>query len=198
MSLTWSALLVAWPYSSLISYLVHLRPFHIIYCPSSLLAHRIAIGIQMVFWSAKMTSLPPGIDLSTISLVPPPSGMSSNFVDPESLANIMMPVEISMLVSTVLVVIVRLLSNHHATRGLGWDDCIIPWQWWWRDWTLTCFRLLCDCHRFISDLCRHKSWPWVKIIHYLLMSQTSYISNSSPLRTSWIWCTHYMDYAILF
>lgn len=30
-----------------------------------------------------------------------------------------------MLVFTALVVAVRLLSNYHTTRGLGWDDCIV-------------------------------------------------------------------------
>lgn len=81
-----------------------------------------------------MISLPPGTDLSTIPLVAPPPGMSSNFVDPESLANTIMAIGILMLVLTAFVVIVRLFTNYYGTRGLGLDDCIILWQWCWREY----------------------------------------------------------------
>lgn len=73
-----------------------------------------------------MASLPPGIDLSTIPLAAPPPGATSNFINPESLATTFMGIGVFMLVLTAIVVIVRLFSNYRATRGLGWDDCIIP------------------------------------------------------------------------
>lgn len=76
-----------------------------------------------------MVSLPAGIDLSTIPLALPPPGMTSNFANPESLANVMMSIELFIFVLTAFVVIVRLFSNYKATRGLGWDDCINLWQW---------------------------------------------------------------------
>lgn len=69
-----------------------------------------------------MASLPPGVDLSMVSRGAPPPGTTSNPIDPESLANAMMVVGISMLVLTTVVVFIRLFSNHHATRGLGWED----------------------------------------------------------------------------
>lgn len=79
----------------------------------------------MALWPVKMASLPRGTDLSTIPLAPPPTGITSNFVNPESLANTILHIAISMLVSTTLVVFVRLSTNYHTTRGLGWDDCMI-------------------------------------------------------------------------
>lgn len=43
--------------------------------------------------------------------------MTSNFVNPKSLANTTMSIGILMLVLTAFVVIVRLFSNYHATVG---------------------------------------------------------------------------------
>lgn len=76
-----------------------------------------------------MASIPPGIDLSKIPMAPPPPGINSNFVNPESLATPAIVIGVSMLVMTAFVVIVRLFSNYHAARGLGWDDCIFPLLW---------------------------------------------------------------------
>lgn len=73
-----------------------------------------------------MAFLPRGIDLFTMPVATPPPGVTSNFVDPESLATTTMSVAISILSLTALVVSVRLFSNYHAIRGLGWNDCIVP------------------------------------------------------------------------
>ncbi|MCJ1265998.1 hypothetical protein MMC22_005880 [Lobaria immixta] len=71
-----------------------------------------------------MASLPPDIDLSVFPVAAPPPGMTSNFIDPESLATTTMGIGIVMLLLTIFVVIARLFSNYRATRGLGWDDCL--------------------------------------------------------------------------
>lgn len=73
-----------------------------------------------------MTSLPPGVNFSAITVAATPLGMTSDFVDPESLAAKTLCTGIFMLVLTVLVVTIRLFSNYRATRGLGWDDGIVP------------------------------------------------------------------------
>ncbi|MCJ1430187.1 hypothetical protein MMC29_008103 [Sticta canariensis] len=74
-----------------------------------------------------MTSLPPGISLSRIPVAATPLSMTSNFVDPESLATKILSTGIFILVLTAFVVTVRLFSNYRAIRGLGWDDgfCVI-------------------------------------------------------------------------
>lgn len=66
------------------------------------------------------------IDPSAIPAAAPPPGVTSNFVNPESLASTTMGIGICMLVLTAFVVTVRLFSNYKAARGLGWDDCMIP------------------------------------------------------------------------
>lgn len=72
-----------------------------------------------------MASLPPGNDLSTTPAETPPPGITPNFVNPESHEPAAISIALLTLVLTVVLVLTRLFSNYHATRGLGWDDSII-------------------------------------------------------------------------
>lgn len=73
-----------------------------------------------------MSSLPHA-DLSGVPVGPPPPGISSNFLNPPTLAPITVTVSILLLVWTLLFVVIRLHANFRAPRGLGIDDyfCII-------------------------------------------------------------------------
>lgn len=69
----------------------------------------------------------PGANLSAIPIRPPPPGISSNFVDPPTLAPTILAVNIVMMTWALLFVVIRLYVNFHARRGLATDDyfCII-------------------------------------------------------------------------
>ncbi|KAF4625059.1 hypothetical protein G7Y89_g13109 [Cudoniella acicularis] len=67
-------------------------------------------------------SLPPGIDLSKVPLMPNPSGAPPNFVDPPSLASTVEGVGISLMIISGFLLIFRLVANLKNPRRLGFDD----------------------------------------------------------------------------
>ena len=64
-------------------------------------------------------------NFTEIPVDPPPSGLSPNFLDPQTLAPTIVAVSVVMMTWTLLFVIIRLYANFHAPRGLGIDDCKI-------------------------------------------------------------------------
>lgn len=69
-----------------------------------------------------MDQLPPGIDPSTIPLLPPPDGKSSNFIDPPSLASVSEGVGGLLIAVETLLLILRTYSNLKAFRKLRLED----------------------------------------------------------------------------
>lgn len=57
----------------------------------------------------------------------PPQEITSNFIDPESLASLILDLSVIIIVLSTIFVLIRLYSNYNATRGLGWDDlfCVV-------------------------------------------------------------------------
>ena len=62
---------------------------------------------------------------SGIPLGPPPPGISPNFVDPQTLAPVVLTFSIVMMTIAVLFVVIRLYGNFRAPRGLRIEDCRI-------------------------------------------------------------------------
>ena len=54
---------------------------------------------------------------------PPPPGVIPNFIHPLTFENTILGFAIFIILLTVFFVVIRLYSNYHAVRGLGWDDC---------------------------------------------------------------------------
>ena len=69
-----------------------------------------------------MASLPPGTDLSKIPLAPNPN-VSSNFVNPPSLAPTIVGLSTTLIAITLAFMVARLYANIHSVRKVGWDDC---------------------------------------------------------------------------
>ena len=69
-----------------------------------------------------MDSLPPGVDLSTIQVVPPPPGVTSNFVNPPSIS---WAPRLAVYLTFPPMVIVALLRLFVCLRSrqIGNDDC---------------------------------------------------------------------------
>ena len=67
--------------------------------------------------------LPPGVDLSTIPIGPPPPGVQSNFVDPYSAAPAATAVIAILIVLQVVFVSIRLYGNIKSFHNLAIDDC---------------------------------------------------------------------------
>ena len=53
----------------------------------------------------------------------PPPGISSNFIDPQTLTPTIVAISMIMMTWTILFVIVRLYANAYTPRGLRIDDC---------------------------------------------------------------------------
>lgn len=68
-------------------------------------------------------SFPPNVDLSKIPLMQPPPGVTSNFINPPSLANVIIAVQAVFLTLMLGLVILRIYTRAYLTRSLGWDDC---------------------------------------------------------------------------
>ena len=64
-------------------------------------------------------------NLTESSIDQPPSGLSPNLIDPQTLAPTIVAVSVVMMTWTLLFVIIRLYANFHVPRGLGIDDCKI-------------------------------------------------------------------------
>lgn len=70
-----------------------------------------------------MASLPPGVDPSTIPLLPNPNGDPPNFVDPSSLQPAVLGTGIALIAISAFLVILRTGTNIKSQRKLGVDDC---------------------------------------------------------------------------
>ncbi|KAF4633492.1 hypothetical protein G7Y89_g4634 [Cudoniella acicularis] len=66
--------------------------------------------------------IPPGTDLSTIPAGIPPLGVTPNFVDPPSLAHVVLGVNITFMILATLAVTGRLITNVTKKRVTGLDD----------------------------------------------------------------------------
>ena len=55
---------------------------------------------------------------------PPPPGVHSNFVNPESLQNPAIAVNVIFLSLATTAVVMRLYAKGVVTRAVGWDDCM--------------------------------------------------------------------------
>lgn len=64
------------------------------------------------------------MDLSKISIVPPPPGVIQNFHDPESRATMGKVVSLIGFGLMVVFVMLRLYTRGRITRSMGWDDCM--------------------------------------------------------------------------
>ena len=71
------------------------------------------------------TSLPSGIDLATIPVASPPPGVTSNFVNPESLAPTIIAVSVASSVLCLLQLSARIYGAIRITRSPGLDDCAV-------------------------------------------------------------------------
>jgi hypothetical protein len=69
-----------------------------------------------------MGSLPPGLDLSSLPVVPPPPGVTSNFVDPPSISWAPRLAVYLTLPPMLLVACLRLFVRLR-NRQIGVDDC---------------------------------------------------------------------------
>ena len=72
-----------------------------------------------------MTSHPPGVDLHTIPLFPPPAGITPNFENPPSLAAVATAVVSVVICLEVFFLTVRVYSNVRKFRILKADDCAL-------------------------------------------------------------------------
>lgn len=68
-------------------------------------------------------SLPPGIDLSKIPLMKPPPGMTSNFINPSSIGNAIIIVNVIFVTLMFGFVTLRIYTKGFLSRSLGLDDC---------------------------------------------------------------------------
>lgn len=68
-------------------------------------------------------SLPPNADLSKIPAMKPPPGEIPNFVDPPSIGNAIIIVNVVFLALMLGFVTVRVYTKGVLSRSLGWDDC---------------------------------------------------------------------------
>lgn len=68
-------------------------------------------------------SLPPIIDLSKIPLMKPPPGEVSNFINPPSIGNAIIIVQVVFLTLMLGFVALRIYTRGFLNRSLGWDDC---------------------------------------------------------------------------
>lgn len=71
-----------------------------------------------------MAELPPGVDPSKVPLYPPPAGLSSNFIDPPSLASVAEGVGGLLIAVETLLLILRTASNLTKFHKLRLEDCI--------------------------------------------------------------------------
>ena len=71
------------------------------------------------------SSLPPGIDLATIPSLPPPPGVLSNFIDPETLGTSIVAVSATTSVLALILLSIRLFSTFRVTRSASYDDGMI-------------------------------------------------------------------------
>lgn len=69
------------------------------------------------------SALPPGTDLSKIPAGIPPPGVIPNFVNPPSLAPVVLGINITFMVITAVFVSARLTVNLTRKRKTGIDDC---------------------------------------------------------------------------
>ena len=63
------------------------------------------------------------IPLSETPLVEPPIGKTTNFVDPPSLAPVVVAINTVLILWALFSVIIRLYVNVRASRPLGMEDC---------------------------------------------------------------------------
>ena len=56
----------------------------------------------------------------------PPPGVYSNFVNPESLRNPEIAVNVVFVTLATFAVVVRVYAKAVVTRATGWDDCMCP------------------------------------------------------------------------
>ena len=70
-----------------------------------------------------MRSLPPGIDPLYIPFAPNPNGDPPNFIDPPSLAPVVLVVGVILIIISGILVTLRLGTNFKNTGKLGLDDC---------------------------------------------------------------------------
>ena len=56
----------------------------------------------------------------------PPSGVLSNFDNPETLAPSLVAVNVTFLSLMLVAVTIRLYSRGFVVHALGWDDCRLP------------------------------------------------------------------------
>lgn len=68
-------------------------------------------------------SLPPNADLSKIPAMKPPPGVTPNFINPPSIGNTIIVVNVVFLTLMLGFVILRIYTKGVLTRSLGWDDC---------------------------------------------------------------------------
>lgn len=73
------------------------------------------------------------VDLSKIPLAKPPPGVTSNFVNPPSLATPVIVVNVILLCLMVPVVVLRVYTRARIVRHVDWDDCkpasSLPSRW---------------------------------------------------------------------
>ena len=63
------------------------------------------------------------MDLSHTPAGRPPPGVHPNFVDPESLRDSVIAINVLFLVLATLAVVMRLYTKQMIARAIGWDDC---------------------------------------------------------------------------
>ena len=63
------------------------------------------------------------VSLSEIPLAEPPAGMTSNLIDPPSLAPAIVVVNVVMMTWATIFVTIRLFANTQAKRHLRVEDC---------------------------------------------------------------------------
>ena len=68
-------------------------------------------------------SLPSNADLSKIPAMKPSSGVTPNFINPPSIGNAIIVVNVVFLTLMLGFVILRIYTKGVFTRSLGWDDC---------------------------------------------------------------------------
>lgn len=88
----------------------------------------------------------------------PSPGVTSNSVNHGSLKSTVLGLGIVIILLTVFFVVVRLYSNYHAARGLGWDDCrLLKLIGFEKLQVLTSARVLRRCNSFTSII----YWSWL-------------------------------------
>ena len=70
-----------------------------------------------------MAQLPPGVDPANVPLLPPPTGLTSNFINPPSLAHVAEGVGGSLIAIETLLLCFRTWSNINTFGRLRFEDC---------------------------------------------------------------------------